>query len=280
MSQTQSCSNCLRSVDVSRLTVGQTATCPYCKARFIIDGAGGGQGRQRPANGAKTRPGGGSPRSAHRPKPGAGQLTVDGFKGIQYISRGAMGTVYAAYETRLGRKVALKVLDSSLAAKDSTFIERFKREGQTLAAINHPNVVRIHRLVQGEEVKDGVASEVHIIVMEFVDGQTLRDYRTTRKPPLRDDIGEVFRIFHEMIQGVAAIHAKGVVHRDLKPDNIMLERQDSNDDGYRSVHATRAALGCEARHPVRRRLLLGTHPLRDAHGHRPGGGTYTRQQVE
>jgi eukaryotic-like serine/threonine-protein kinase len=126
------------------------------------------------------------------------------------IASGGMATVYRATDETLGRPVAVKVMHSGLAS-DPGFVERFRREAQNAARLNHPNVVTVH---DGGE-HDGAA----YIVMELVDGRTLRD--------LIERFGRLDRdTTRHVVSGVAAAldhaHTKGVVHRDVKPENVLL----------------------------------------------------------
>ena len=124
------------------------------------------------------------------------------------IGAGGMGEVYRARDSRLGREVALKVLEPAVAA-DPEYRRRFEREAQSASALNHPNIVTIHSV--GEE------DDVAFITMELVQGETLRQ-RMAR--PL--SLPTVLDISVQLAAGLSAAHAIGIVHRDLKPENIMV----------------------------------------------------------
>jgi serine/threonine-protein kinase len=113
-----------------------------------------------------------------------------------------MGTVYEAIDTRSGDRVAVKVLHPHLQAR-----ERFTREARLGQQVNHPNVVRT---LAYESV-----DAYDLIVMEYVEGRTLRDFKTVSDALLRD-------IARQVAEGLAAIHAAGIVHRDLKPENLLM----------------------------------------------------------
>jgi serine/threonine-protein kinase len=128
------------------------------------------------------------------------------------LGRGGMGIVLLARDLSLDRLVALKLLPAMLAAQP-LLRERFLREARTAAGLSHPHIVPIHAV----EEHDGIA----FIVMAYVDGETLADRvrRTGPLPPL-----EVARILREVAWALAYAHGRGIVHRDVKPDNIMIER--------------------------------------------------------
>src|SRR5687767_677111 len=125
-----------------------------------------------------------------------------------------MGEVYLANDTKLDRKVALKILPQDvLGAKSggsSDRVRRFVQEAKAASALNHPNILTIYEI-------DEIDSE-HFIATEFVDGYTLRD--RIRKGPL--DAREALDIGIQIASALCATHAVGIIHRDIKPDNIML----------------------------------------------------------
>src|SRR5216110_3206641 len=121
-----------------------------------------------------------------------------------------MGEVYLAEDTRLHRKVALKILPSELAANKDR-MRRFEQEAQAAAALNHPNIAHIYEIGEG--------NGVNFIAMEFVDGRTLAELLHGGA-----ELNKVLRYLQHVAEGLAKAHSAGIVHRDLKPDNIMVTR--------------------------------------------------------
>ena len=138
----------------------------------------------------------------------AGRYSLD-----REIGRGGMGVVFLARDVALDRRVAIKLLPPSLAA-DEGVRERFLREARTAAGLSHPNVVQIHSV---EEHGDLV-----FFVMAFVDGETL-GARVRRDGPM--PASDVMRISQEVAWALAHAHARGVIHRDVKPDNVLIDRE-------------------------------------------------------
>ena len=126
-----------------------------------------------------------------------------------HLGSGGMGEVYQATDTKLGRSVAIKLLPATFAS-DPERLTRFRREAQALAALNHLNIAQIY----GIEDSGGTSC----IVMELVDGETLQA-RIQRGPVA---VGEALAIAKQIAEALEAAHDKGVIHRDLKPGNIML----------------------------------------------------------
>jgi serine/threonine-protein kinase len=125
------------------------------------------------------------------------------------LGRGGMGIVYRAYDEKLDREIALKVLPGNFA-EDPPRQRRFMREARLAASIAHPNVATVHEI--------GEASGRIYIAMELVSGTTLRRHIEAGKVP----VPEAVRITKEIARGVAKAHARGIAHRDLKPDNVMV----------------------------------------------------------
>ena len=128
------------------------------------------------------------------------------------LGRGGMGAVYLARDVRLDRPVALKVLPSEFAG-DSSLRERFLRETRTAASFSHPNIVPVHAVEERERLL--------AFAMGFVEGESVAD-RVRRAGPL--DARATVRLLQDIGYALAYAHGRGVVHRDIKPDNIMLER--------------------------------------------------------
>jgi serine/threonine protein kinase len=136
---------------------------------------------------------------------------LGGFQIESELGRGGMGVVYRAHELSLNRKVALKVLSQRLCA-DEEFVERFKREAQVIAAMNHPNIVNI--LTYGEE------KGYYYFAMEYVRGKDLSQLLQERSVMPLD---EALAITEQVASALGEAAKRGVVHRDLKPSNIMVD---------------------------------------------------------
>ncbi|MGH7615724.1 MAG: serine/threonine-protein kinase [Gemmatimonadaceae bacterium] len=128
------------------------------------------------------------------------------------LGRGGMGAVYLARDLKLDRSVALKVLPPEMAG-DVSLRERFLRETKTAASFSHPNIVPVHSV----EERDGLLA----FAMGYVEGESLAE-RVERSGPL--DVRSVVRVLQDVGYALAYAHGRGVIHRDIKPDNIMIER--------------------------------------------------------
>ncbi|MFI1533792.1 Stk1 family PASTA domain-containing Ser/Thr kinase [Streptomyces anandii] len=134
----------------------------------------------------------------------------------QVLGRGGMAEVYLAHDTRLGRTVAVKTLRADLA-RDPSFQARFRREAQSAASLNHPAIVAVYDT--GEDYIDGVS--IPYIVMEYVDGSTLRELLHSGRKLLPE---RAMEMTIGILQGLEYAHRNGIVHRDIKPANVMLTR--------------------------------------------------------
>src|SRR5262249_46011114 len=136
--------------------------------------------------------------------------TLSHYRIVSKIGEGGMGKVYLAQDTKLDRKVALKILPAELAANQDR-MRRFVQEAKA-AALNHPNIATIHEI--------GESDSVNYIAMEFIEGATLRE----KIHQERTELKKLLRYLQHVAEGLAKAHAAGIVHRDLKPDNIMITR--------------------------------------------------------
>jgi serine/threonine protein kinase len=128
------------------------------------------------------------------------------------IGAGGMGEVYLVEDTRLHRKVALKILPAELASNQDR-MRRFEQEAQAAAALNHPHIAHIYEI--------GESEGVNFIAMEYIEGETLREKIHRDKATLP----KLLKYLTQVAEGLAKAHAAGIVHRDLKPDNIMITRE-------------------------------------------------------
>src|SRR5271163_3124530 len=130
---------------------------------------------------------------------------------VAAIGAGGQGEVYKARDTRLGRNVAIKVLPAHLSARPE-LRERFEREARTVSSLNHPHICVLYDI--------GVQDGVHFLVMEYLEGETLADRLAKGPLPLADAL----RYAIEIADALDKAHRQGVVHRDLKPGNIMITK--------------------------------------------------------
>ncbi len=135
--------------------------------------------------------------------------SLNHYKILAKLGSGGMGEVFEAEDTRLGRKVALKILPETLAT-DPTRRERFQREAKAIAALNHPNIVTIYSVEE--------AGKVHFLTMELIRGKPLSDSIPPHGLPLRDFLDLAI----PLTDALAAAHHEGITHRDLKPENVLV----------------------------------------------------------
>ncbi len=143
-------------------------------------------------------------------KPGQ---SIAHYKIISVLGEGGMGKVYLAEDTKLDRKVGLKILPVELAADDDR-MRRFTQEAKTAAALNHSNIAQIFEI--------GERNHTRYIAMEYVEGDTLRDLLSRRKV----EIKRAVEFAAQVASGLAAAHKAGVIHRDIKPENLIATGSD------------------------------------------------------
>ena len=142
--------------------------------------------------------------------------TLAHYRIVSKLGAGGMGEVYLAQDTKLDRRVALKILPADVVA-DQTRIRRFIQEAKAASALNHPNIITIHDFQQ--------IDSMNFIATEFIDGETLRERIRAGM-----ELAEILDVAIQTVSALAAAHAAGIIHRDIKPENIMVRR-----DGYVKV---------------------------------------------
>jgi serine/threonine-protein kinase len=142
--------------------------------------------------------------------PMLGKVLEDRYSVDELIARGGMATVYRGTDLRLGRTVALKVLGGVLV-NDPDFVERFTQEARATAALTHPNVVAVH--------DQGISEGFPFLVMEFVQGRTIREIMAQSGPFTS---AHALEIISAVLAGLSSAHDAGFVHRDIKPENVLI----------------------------------------------------------
>lgn len=145
-----------------------------------------------------------------------GKLLDNRYEILEVIGVGGMAVVYRAYCHRLNRFVAVKVLKNELAA-DAEFRRRFHDEAQAVAMLSHPNIVSVYDVSRG--------SDLDYIVMELIDGITLKQYMKKKNGPL--GWREALHFITQIMRALSHAHGRGIIHRDIKPQNIMVLRDGS-----------------------------------------------------
>ena len=140
-----------------------------------------------------------------------GTMLTDRYRVVGLLGKGGMGEVYRADDLKLRQSVALKFLPAALS-KDARKLERFHHEVRVARQVSHPNVCRVYDI--------GEADGQHFISMEYIDGEDLASVLRRMGKPSADKAVEIAR---QLCAGLAAAHDKGVLHRDLKPHNVMID---------------------------------------------------------
>ncbi|MFC7643517.1 protein kinase [Streptosporangium lutulentum] len=173
--------------------------------------------------------------------PLVGKLLDGRYRVESRIARGGMATVYLALDIRLDRTVAVKVMHRSLA-EDPSFVRRFIGEAKSVASLSHPNVVHVF--------DQGTDGDNVYLSMEYVPGRTLRDVLRDRgRLPAR----EALEVMIPVLAALGAAHQAGLVHRDVKPENVLL-----SDDGRVKVVDFGLARAIEATNQTRTGVMIGT----------------------
>jgi serine/threonine protein kinase/tetratricopeptide (TPR) repeat protein len=141
-----------------------------------------------------------------------GRTTLGSYRILEKLGAGGMGTVYLAKDSRLGRRVALKLLPEHFA-RDEELVRRFELEARAASALNHPNIITVHEIGESEGRR--------FIVTEFVEGRTLRE----RMNEGRFELGEAVEVCAQVAGALAKAHDAGVLHRDVKPENVMVDAE-------------------------------------------------------
>ncbi len=138
---------------------------------------------------------------------------IDNYRIVSVLGKGGMGIVYKAYDTKLDRFVAIKLLGSQVGNKER-FIERFKREAKNHAQLSHPNIVTVYGFIE--------YSNLLGIVMEYVEGESLEKVLERQG---RFNLYDVIYLLKQILLGIGYAHSKGFIHRDVKPSNIILNKE-------------------------------------------------------
>jgi beta-lactam-binding protein with PASTA domain/tRNA A-37 threonylcarbamoyl transferase component Bud32 len=165
-----------------------------------------------------------------------GALLERRYRVDSLLARGGMSSVYRGVDTRLDRPVAIKIMDRQFA-DDRSFVERFEREARSAARLHHPHVVAVHD--QGVDSPNGSApapegewSSRAFLIMELVDGGTLRDLMDDQGPL---DLHLALSVAEPVLSALGAAHAAGLVHRDVKPENVLIGRTGTAGSGVVKV---------------------------------------------
>jgi tRNA A-37 threonylcarbamoyl transferase component Bud32 len=148
------------------------------------------------------------------------QSRLGGYEIIELVGKGGMGEVYKARQVSMDRVVALKVLSPRLAARDPSFAQQFIAEARSAGRLNHAHIVAVHDVASAPApAAIGHEGELHFFSMEFIEGETVKDVLERQG---RLDPAQVARVMRGMAEALVYAQAQGLIHRDIKPDNIML----------------------------------------------------------
>ncbi len=135
--------------------------------------------------------------------------TLSHYQVLAWLGRGGMGEVYLAEDTRLGRRVALKLLPTAFS-QDAERVRRFEREARAASALNHPNIITIHEI--------STEGDTHFIATEYIEGETLRAHLANHSASFKTAL----EIAIQIASALEAAHHAGIIHRDIKPENVMI----------------------------------------------------------
>ncbi|GAA5133362.1 Stk1 family PASTA domain-containing Ser/Thr kinase [Alloalcanivorax gelatiniphagus] len=182
--------------------------------------------------------------------PLVGRLLDGRYRILSRVARGGMASVYEATDTRLDRTVAVKVMHPGLG-DDQAFAERFVREARAAARLNHPHVVGVYD--QGDDTSDG--TDTVFLVMEYVPGHTLRDVirKESPMPPRR-----ALALLEPVVSALAAAHRAGLIHRDVKPENVLIADEAHGGRVKVADFGLAKAVSADTQHTATGGVLIGT----------------------
>jgi serine/threonine-protein kinase len=179
-----------------------------------------------------------------------GRLLDGRYRILARVARGGMASVYEATDTRLDRTVAVKVMHPGLG-DDQEFAQRFVREARAAARLNHPHVVGVYD--QGDDTSDG--TDTIFLVMEYVPGHTLRDVlrKEAPMPP-----GRALALLEPVVSALAAAHRAGLIHRDVKPENVLIADEAHGGTVKVADFGLAKAVSADTQHTATGGVLIGT----------------------